>query len=141
MFDKLKHQQQDFDTVLAMTQNNEYSVIISDINMPKLNGIDFLQALRDNADFTPFIIITGHGDLPHAVKALRLGAIDFINKPFEMEHVFNSVSSGLEVGVKILKFRELIKAKKGAENLSKDDVEKLIKLNLSIANLSGRKIG
>jgi two-component system, LuxR family, response regulator FixJ len=72
--------------------------IITDVRMPDLSGIDLLRRLRDLKVNTPVIVITAHGDIPLAVEAMRIGATDFLEKPFEDEVLLASVRSALESG-------------------------------------------
>jgi CheY-like chemotaxis protein len=57
--------------------------IITDVRMPELSGIDLLRRVRELKLAVPVIVITAHGDIPLAVEAMRLGAVDFLEKPFE----------------------------------------------------------
>ena len=64
--------------------NKDYpGVIISDIKMPDMNGIEFLKKLMVKDSTIPVILITGHGDVSMAVEAMHLGAYDFLEKPFD----------------------------------------------------------
>lgn len=71
------------------------SCIISDVRMPGLSGIDLLKRLRELGIDVPVIVITGHADIPLAVEAMRLGAADFLEKPFDDEVLLASVQSAL----------------------------------------------
>jgi two-component system response regulator FixJ len=66
--------------------------------MPGMSGIDLLKALREKAYSMPAIVITGHGDVPLAVEAMKAGAVDFIEKPFEEEAILTAVRRALEQG-------------------------------------------
>ena len=57
--------------------------VVSDIRMPGINGMDLLRNLKAHRTDLPVIIMTGHGDIPLAVEAIKLGALDFLEKPFE----------------------------------------------------------
>jgi two-component system, LuxR family, response regulator FixJ len=57
--------------------------VLSDVRMPGLNGLELLRRLRDRSIRWPVIIMTAHGDIPTAVRALKAGAVDFIEKPFD----------------------------------------------------------
>lgn len=70
--------------------------IISDIRMPGVSGTDVLARLRESGIDTPVIIMTGHGDVPLAVEAMKLGAFDFLEKPFDDDVMLTSVHSALE---------------------------------------------
>jgi two-component system response regulator FixJ len=72
--------------------------IITDVRMPDLSGIDLLRRLRELKVAAPVIVITAHGDIPLAVEAMRMGAIDFLEKPFDDDVLLASVRSALEKG-------------------------------------------
>lgn len=72
--------------------------LITDIRMPDMSGIDLLHQLRAKACGLPAIVITGHGDVPLAVEAMKAGAIDFIEKPFDEEAILNAVHAAFERG-------------------------------------------
>jgi len=69
--------------------------VISDVRMPGMSGIDLLKRLKELAVATPVIIITGHGDVPLAVEAMKFGAVDFLEKPFDDEVLVGAVQSAL----------------------------------------------
>jgi len=71
--------------VLSTVNLSDFSLIITDVKMPKMNGLDFLAEIRKRGIFTPVIVITGYGSVEDAVKAMKLGAVDYIMKPFSME--------------------------------------------------------
>lgn len=71
-------------------------LVITDIKMPRCNGLELLSKVHDRFPDLPVIIITGHGDMTSAVEALRSGAYDFITKPFELEIVLAAVKRALE---------------------------------------------
>jgi len=69
--------------------------IITDVRMPGISGIDLLRRLGEMRIKMPVIVITGHGDVPLAVEAMKIGAVDFLEKPFEDELLLGSVRSAL----------------------------------------------
>jgi two-component system, LuxR family, response regulator FixJ len=69
--------------------------IITDVRMPGLSGIDLLRRLQEMQIGLPVIVITGHGDVPLAVEAMKCGAIDFLEKPFDDDVLLTSVRSAL----------------------------------------------
>jgi len=71
------------------------SCIISDVRMPGLSGIDLLKRLKELDVGMPVIIVTGHGDVPLAVEAMKFGAVDFLEKPFDDEVLVAAVRSAL----------------------------------------------
>jgi two-component system, LuxR family, response regulator FixJ len=72
------------------------SCVITDMRMPGLSGLDLLRRLRELKIEVPVIVITGHGDVPLAVEAMKIGAIDFLEKPFDDEVLLASVRSALK---------------------------------------------
>jgi two-component system response regulator FixJ len=73
--------------------------VISDLRMPGLNGMELLRALRQAGDPRPVILLTAHGDVEIAVQALKQGAFDFIEKPFDEDRLLQAVSAALETGI------------------------------------------
>jgi len=80
---------------LDLLPNLSASCIITDVRMPGLSGIDLLRRLRELNIAAPVIVITGHGDVPLAVEAMKIGAADFFEKPFDDEALLASVRSAL----------------------------------------------
>lgn len=69
--------------------------LIADIRMPEMDGLELQRVLNDQALHFPMIVITGHGDVPLAVRAMKAGALDFIEKPFAMPTILASVEAAL----------------------------------------------
>jgi DNA-binding NtrC family response regulator len=70
-------------------ENKRFDLLLLDIGMPEMNGLDFLSALKKSNEDIEVIVITGHADMRHSVEALRAGASDFVTKPFhsiDIEH-------------------------------------------------------
>jgi two-component system response regulator FixJ len=74
----------------------ESGCIITDVRMPDLSGIDLLRRLKELDVTMPVIVITGHGDVPLAVEAMKVGAVDFFEKPFDDEALIGAVRSALD---------------------------------------------
>ena len=72
----------------------EQGCILLDIRMPGMDGLEVQQALQEKGVRLPVIIMTGHGDVGLAVKAMKAGAVDFIEKPFEKETLIASLEEG-----------------------------------------------
>jgi len=81
---------------LKKIQNDSYDLILCDIKMPKLDGIEVLQNANVSNKSLPFIMLTGHGNVSTAVEAMKLGAYDFISKPPDLNRLLNSVRHALE---------------------------------------------
>src|SRR3569833_3711795 len=73
----------------------EHGCIITDVRMPEITGIDLLKKVKQVRPELPVIVITGHGDISLAVEAMKIGAVDFLEKPFDDEHLLTAVKSAL----------------------------------------------
>ena len=80
---------------LAVAANVKSGCIITDVRMPEINGIDLLRRLKELNIGVPVIVVTGHGDVPLAVEAMKIGAAEFLEKPFDDEILLNAVRSAL----------------------------------------------
>ncbi|WJG10344.1 sigma-54 dependent transcriptional regulator [Aliiglaciecola sp. LCG003] len=92
---------------LEILEPNWPGVILSDINMPGMDGIAFLKSALKIDSELPIVMLTGHGDISTAVEAMRLGAYDFIEKPFSNEHILDVLKRAGEKRALVLENREL----------------------------------
>ena len=83
---------------LELASATAYDAIVSDLKMPKLDGLGLLRALSEKGEPPPFIMITAHGSVKDAVEAMSLGAADFMEKPFELAEFEFKVERALEEG-------------------------------------------
>jgi two-component system, LuxR family, response regulator FixJ len=74
----------------------EFGCVVSDVRMPGIDGIEMLRRLQAQHCRFPVIIMTGEGDVPQAVAAMKLGAIDFIEKPFDDDLLLSMIEGGLD---------------------------------------------
>jgi len=91
------HEVQTYDSGAELLKNIaqlEQGCILLDIRMPGMDGLEVQQALQERGVGLPVIIMTGHGDVALAVKAMKAGAVDFIEKPFEKIALFSSLDEG-----------------------------------------------
>jgi len=80
---------------LSGLANVRSGCIITDVRMPEISGVDLLRRLKELGVGIPVIVITGHGDVQLAVEAMKIGAVDFIEKPFDDELLLTAVKSAL----------------------------------------------
>jgi two-component system, LuxR family, response regulator FixJ len=83
-------------TFLANIEHVERGSIITDVRMPQIDGIELLRRVKSLGVGLPVIVITGHGDVPLAVEAMKSGAVDFLEKPFDDEAVLAAVRTALD---------------------------------------------
>jgi FixJ family two-component response regulator len=72
------------------------SCLVLDVSLPGINGLEFQRELADAGVRTPIIFITGHGDIPMTVKAMKSGAVEFLTKPFLDEDLLNAIRQALD---------------------------------------------
>ena len=73
--------------------------IVTDVRMPEMSGLELVRKLKERGVTLPVVVITGHGDVPLAVEAMRAGVIDFIEKPFDDEVLLRSIHMALDTRV------------------------------------------
>src|SRR5271169_4152723 len=83
---------------LTAMPSSEDGCLIIDVRMPGIGGLAVQERLRDEHIAVPVIVITGHGDVPLAVRAMKAGAVDFVEKPFTEEAILAAIERALEIG-------------------------------------------
>lgn len=81
---------------LEKVKSNDYDLVLCDIKMPKMDGIELLEAVKKIKPETPMVMISGHGDMETAIQAMRLGAFDYISKPPDLNRLLNTVRNALD---------------------------------------------
>jgi two-component system, LuxR family, response regulator FixJ len=72
-----------------------FGCVVSDVRMPGIDGIELLKRLKADHSPFPIVVMTGHGDVPLAVEAMKLGAVDFLEKPFEDDRLIGMVEMAI----------------------------------------------
>ena len=121
-------------TALEKIQNNNYDVVLLDIKMPKMDGMEVLEKAKEHAPDTSFIMISGHGNIETAIEATKKGAFDFISKPPDLNRLLITVRNATEktnlvTETKILKrkvsnTREIIGESESIQKI-KDTIERV----------------
>ncbi|MFL9830759.1 sigma-54 dependent transcriptional regulator [Flavobacterium sp. ST-87] len=77
-------------------KNNDYDLVLCDIKMPKMDGVELLEEVKKIKSEIPIVMISGHGDMETAINAMRLGAFDYISKPPDLNRLLNTVRNALD---------------------------------------------
>ena len=81
---------------IELIKDNDFDLVLCDIKMPKMDGVEVLEAAKKIKPETPIVMISGHGDLDTAVNTMRLGAFDYISKPPDLNRLLNTVRIALD---------------------------------------------
>ena len=92
---------------IEMIMNNDYDLVLCDIKMPKMDGVEVLEKAKKIKPEIPIVMISGHGDLDTAVNTMRLGAFDYISKPPDLNRLLNTVRNALDKKVLIVENKRL----------------------------------
>ena len=79
-----------------MIKNTDFDLVLCDIKMPKMDGVEVLQAVKKIKPEIPMVMISGHGDLDTAVNTMRMGAFDYISKPPDLNRLLNTIRNALD---------------------------------------------
>jgi len=109
---------------LASKHPKVLSCLVLDIRLPNINGFALQEAMAKQGIFTPIIFITGHGDIPMSVKAMKAGAIDFLPKPFTEKKLLNAIAQAISKSkAQNKKQAEITKIKRRIKTLSLRELE------------------
>ena len=123
------------------TLNKEdFDLVLCDIKMPKMDGVEVLQKTRENGINVPFIMLTGHGNVSTAVEAMKSGAYDFISKPPDLNRLLTAVRNALQIKNLVLENKSLKKriAKKYEMIGDSDKIEEIHKLIEKVSRTGAR---
>ena len=112
--------------------------LVLDVRMPEMSGLELMKKLHENDVYLPTIMITAHGDVPMAVRALKAGALDFVQKPFNEQELLESVQKALSVDERTRRARTLaVDVKERLATLSPREREVL---SLVVEGISNKEI-
>lgn len=94
---------------IEMIKDNDYDLVLCDIKMPKMDGVEVLEKAKKIKPEIPFVMISGHGDLDTAVNTMRIGAFDYISKPPDLNRLLNTVRNALDRKVLVVENKRLKK--------------------------------
>jgi two-component system response regulator FixJ len=123
----------------AIGSGRRFDCIVSDVRMPGMSGLDLVHRLKGDGLAAPVILITGHGDVDMAVAAIKVGAFDFIEKPFDEARLLASIRNAIEKKqLPEINAAELDELQSRFNTLS---VRQRQVMELAVAGLSNKEIG
>ncbi len=87
----------DAESALNFVRKSRFDLILLDLNLPGMQGVDFLRTIQDQLTVSPVLVISGQSDIPTALEAVKLGALDYLEKPVQPEKLLASVRSSLQL--------------------------------------------
>lgn len=109
---------------LAKMNSDRHGCVVLDVRMPEMSGLELQQHMNRKGSILPVIFITGHGDIPMAVQAMKAGAFDFLQKPFRDQELIDRINSALKQDLEtrqtLLMHTEI---KRRAESLTPREIE------------------
>ncbi len=82
---------------LELLKQEQVDLVVSDLHMPGMNGLELLKQMRIDGELMPFIMVTAQGEISTAVEAMKLGAADYILRPFDLEVLEVAIAKALDV--------------------------------------------
>ena len=125
---------------ILTVKKQHFDLIICDIKMPKKDGIEVLDFIRNHTPATPVIMISGHGNLETAVQAMRMGAFDYISKPPDLNHLLSTVRSALQSESQSISVQKTIKKPNVSQQMvgESDVMQRIHKLISKVAPTQAR---
>jgi len=127
---------------IELARQNDYDLIFCDIKMPKMDGLNFLEKIKSYEIKCPIIMISGHGSIDTAVKALKEGAYDYIQKPLDLNRILTSVRNAIETNIikkENISLKSKIKKKEKTTIIGESNEIKIVKEIIDkVANTDAR---
>jgi two-component system response regulator FixJ len=123
----------------ALDHGRPFDCIVSDVRMPGMTGLDLVRELHNRGANAPIILITGRGDIDMAVSAIKLGAYDFIEKPFDESRLLASIRAAVETGRQ--KARDAAELEKLQSRFKLLSARQRQVMELAVAGFSNKEIG
>ena len=123
----------------AVDRSEHFDCVVSDVRMPGVSGLDLVGHLNARGFIRPIILITGHGDIDMAVAAIKIGAFDFIEKPFDENRLLASIRDAVERGRQQTSDAEELEQLQARFNLL--SLRQRQVMELAVAGLSSKEIG
>jgi FixJ family two-component response regulator len=124
---------------LAALDRASFDCIVSDVRMPGLSGLDLVRELSKRGAGAPIILVTGRGDIDMAVSAIKLGAYDFMEKPFDESRLLASIRTAVETGRQ--KARDAAELEKLQSRFKLLSARQRQVMELAVAGFSNKEIG
>lgn len=127
------------DEALKIIRRELPDVVISDIRMPGMDGQDLLVRIKQLAPDLPVVMITAHGDVPAAIEAMKAGAVDFIEKPYDPEGVVNAAIHAVEnsrLSERNADLRRRLAGARGLEAMIIGDSPEMVQLRQDVADMA-----
>lgn len=115
---------------IERVKRNDYDIVITDLKMPEISGIEILEKVKEISPKTEVIVITGYGTVENAVEAMKKGAKDYITKPFEPQNLIKIIEDIAEEKSFNLKKSEF-------KDIKREEIEKILEV---LANQTRRKV-
>ena len=126
---------EDGPSALEKIQNNQYDVVLLDIKMPKMDGLEVLEKAREVSPDTSYIMISGHGNIETAVEATKKGAFDFISKPPDLNRLLITVRNAMDKN-NLVTETKILKRKVGTTREIIGDSESIQKIKDTIERVA-----
>lgn len=111
----------------GILEKEPISAVVSDIAMPQMTGLELLAWARKANLQTPFVMLTGHGEKSNVIEAFRLGAVDFIEKPFDLKVIRASVQKAIALGTSLRELEACLRfSQKAGQGVPVEVVERVL---------------